>query len=186
MWKGRVVQYIVVDLEASCWEAAWARQRMEIIEIGAVRLDDELAVADEFDSFVRPVGITRLSSFCRKLTSITQEDVDAAETFPTVLARFLKWIGLGPYRLCTWGAFDVGQFRLDSQRHGIVFPEQLAANHVNLKTAFGKWKDVKRYGMAEALELLGLPLVGTPHRGIDDARNIARIAQAMLPHLSLT
>jgi inhibitor of KinA sporulation pathway (predicted exonuclease) len=34
--------------------------------------------------------------------------------------------------------------------------------------------------MAEALKFLGLPLDGTHHRGIDDARNIARIFIEML------
>jgi len=33
----------------------------------------------------------------------------------------------------------------------------------------------KKQGMAGALKLCGLPLEGTHHRGIDDARNIARM-----------
>ena len=33
----------------------------------------------------------------------------------------------------------------------------------------------QRHGMAGALRRVGLPLVGTHHRGIDDARNIARL-----------
>jgi 3'-5' exoribonuclease 1 len=177
------VQYVVVDLEASCWEAAWVRHRMETIEIGAVRLDESLSVVDEFASFVRPVVVPRLSSFCRKLTSISQEQVDAADTFPKVFARFLSWLGPRPRRLATWGAFDLGQFRLDCQRHGMVFPGHLAADHLNLKTELGKWKGVKRVSMLDALNILGLPHIGHPHRGIDDARNIARIAQATLPHL---
>lgn len=172
-----------MDLEASCWEAAWVRHRMETIEIGAVRLDAAFAVVDEYDAFVRPVAFPRLSSFCRKLTSITQEQVDAADTFPKAFARFLTWMGSGPSRIVTWGAFDLGQFRMDCERHGMVFPERLAEGHVNLKTAFGKWKGLKRVGMHEALELLGLPHVGHAHRGIDDARNIARIAQVMLPEV---
>jgi 3'-5' exoribonuclease 1 len=175
-----------VDLEASCWEAAWVRHRMETIEIGAVRLGDDLSVQDEFTSFVRPVVVPRLSSFCRKLSSITQEQVDAADTFPAAFARFVRWIGPKPPRLVTWGAFDLGQFRLDCQRHGMVFPERLADGHVNLKTAFSRWKGVKRPGMQQALDLLGLPHTGHLHRGIDDARNIARIAQALLPQLPPT
>jgi 3'-5' exoribonuclease 1 len=174
------VQYVVMDLEATCWEAAWVRHRMETIEIGAVRLDDTLSVVDEFDAFVRPVVVPRLSSFCRKLTSITQEQVDAAGLFPEVFAGFVRWLGPPPRRLVTWGAFDLGQLRLDCQRHGLRFPEHLAAEHLNLKTAFGKWKGLKRVGMADALDLLGLPHIGRAHRGIDDARNISRIAQAML------
>jgi 3'-5' exoribonuclease 1 len=177
------VQYVVVDLEASCWDAAWVRHRMETIEIGAVRLDESLSVIDQFDSFVRPVVVPRLSSFCRKLTSITQEQVDGADTFPKAFARFLTWLGPGARRLVTWGAFDLGQLRLDCRRHDMVFPEQLAADHLNLKTEFGRWKGVKRVAMQDALDLLGLEPVGRPHRGIDDAHNIARIARATLPHL---
>jgi 3'-5' exoribonuclease 1 len=176
------VQYVVMDLEASCWEAAWVRHRMETIEIGAVRLDEALAPADEFGTFVRPVAFPRLSSFCRKLTSITQEQVDAADTFPKAFARFVTWLGTG--RLVTWGAFDLGQLRMDCERHDMVFPDHLADGHVNLKTAFGRWKGLKRVGMAQALELLGLPHEGQAHRGIDDARNIARIARLTLPHLA--
>ncbi len=33
----------------------------------------------------------------------------------------------------------------------------------------------KKQGMAEALKLCGLKLEGAHHRGIDDARNIARM-----------
>lgn len=177
------MHYVVVDLEASCWEAAWVRHRMETIEIGAVRLDQSMQVRDEFTSFVRPVVVPRLSSFCRKLTSISQEQVDAADTFPKAFARFLTWLGRDPYRVVTWGAFDLGQFRLDCQRHGMVFPERLAADHLNLKSEFGKWKGLKRVSMQDALDLLGLPHIGHPHRGIDDARNIARIAQVTVPQL---
>jgi 3'-5' exoribonuclease 1 len=177
------VQYVVVDLEASCWEAAWVRHRMETIEIGAVRLDAGLQATDEFATFVRPVAFPRLSSFCRKLTSITQEQVDAADTFPKAFSRFLTWMGDGPGRMVTWGGFDVGQFRLDCQRHDMVFPERLADEHLNLKTTFGRWRGLKRVGMQDALRLLDLAHEGHAHRGIDDARNIARIAQVALPHV---
>lgn len=62
----------------------------------------------------------------------------------------------------------------------MAFPEEFETRHLNLKTEFAAWKGVRRCGMAAALKYLDLPLVGTHHRGIDDARNIARIAQLML------
>jgi inhibitor of KinA sporulation pathway (predicted exonuclease) len=181
-----VVEHVVMDLEASCWEAAWVRHRMETIEIGAVRLDRELQVVDEFDTFVRPVVVPRLSSFCTKLTSITQDQVDAADTFPKAFARFATWMGTRPSRLVTWGAFDIGQLRMDCERHGMVLPERMVTTHLNLKTAFGKWKNLKRVAVTQALELLALEPIGTAHRGIDDARNVARIAQLTLPHIPST
>ena len=113
---------------------------MEIIEIGAVRLNGDLEVVDEFSAFVRPVVETSLSDFCIELTSITQAEVDRAEDFATVFPAFMRWIGDEPYRLCSWGFYDVGQFRLDCDRHGLVFPEAFERDHVNVKTEFASWK----------------------------------------------
>ena len=152
---------IVVDLEATCWDTSRPRNQMEIIEIGAVRLDASLTIVDEFACFVRPVVEPKLSQFCTALTTIQQADVDGAEMFPAVFARFLEWIGTGPYRLCSWGFFDVGQFRLDCTRFGLVFPEQFESDHLNIKQVFADWKGVRRCGMAAALDLLGLPLASS-------------------------
>jgi len=177
------MELIVVDLEATCWDTSRPRNQMEIIEIGAVRLDASLTIVDEFDSFVRPVIEPKLGQFCTALTTIQQADVDVADMFPAVFTRFLEWIGTGPYRLCSWGFFDVGQFRLDCTRFGLVFPEQFESDHLNIKQVFADWKAVRRCAMTAALDLLGLPLAGTHHRGIDDARNIARIVQRTLPNV---
>lgn len=174
------MDFIVVDVEATCWAEPRPRDRMEIIEIGAVRLDEDLNPAGEFTSFVRPVVEPTLSAFCTELTSITQAEVDAADPFSMVFPAFVDWIGDADIRLCSWGFYDVGQFRLDCDRHGVAFPEGFETRHLNLKTEFAAWKGVRRCGMAAALKHLDLPLVGTHHRGIDDARNIALIAQQML------
>ena len=49
-----------------------------------------------------------------------------------------------------------------------MFPEQFESDHLNIKQRFADWKGVRRCGMTAALDLLGLPLGGTHHRGIDD------------------
>ena len=38
-------------------------------------------------------------------------------------------------------------------------------------------------GMKGALAMMNVPLEGTHHRGVDDARNIAKLAQIILPRL---
>jgi inhibitor of KinA sporulation pathway (predicted exonuclease) len=177
------MRYVIVDLEATCWENNRNTDRMEIIEIGAVLLPSCSALPTaEFSRFVRPVVEPRLSDFCRKLTSISQADVDAADTFWTVLGNFLDWIGPEPFVLCSWGAYDLNQFRVDCQRHGIPFPETFG-RHVNLKKEFARVFKVRRCGMVAALQHAGLPLEGRHHRGIDDARNIAKLARLVLPQL---
>lgn len=177
------MNYVVVDLEATCWENNQDISRMEIIEIGAVYLESSQGpVRDEFDRFVRPVMTPQLSEFCQSLTSITQADVNSADTFGPVFQEFVEWIGHEPFVLCSWGAYDLNQFRLDCSRHGIELPSSFE-RHINLKKEFSRVLAVRRCGMATALKHAGLPLEGTHHRGIDDARNIAKLAQLVLPKL---
>lgn len=177
------MRYIVVDLEATCWENVRDFDRMETIEIGAV----ELLAADEppsreFSRFIRPVAERELSDFCRRLTTIRQRDVDQADGFWSVFPEFLQWIGDESFILCSWGGYDLTQFRIDCVRHGLTFPASFE-RHVNLKKEFARLMSVKLCGMERALARAGLPLEGTHHRGIDDARNIARLAVLILPVL---
>lgn len=175
--------YVIVDLEATCWENGTNPSRMEIIEIGAVLLEaSNTQPSKEFSQFVKPIAESVLSAFCTQLTSIQQRDVDNAEYFYQVFPAFLDWIGPEPFTLCSWGAYDLNQFRTDCQRHGISFPTTFE-QHINLKKAFAQWKRVKPCGMKAALAMLNLPLEGQHHRGIDDARNIAKIAQILFPQL---
>ena len=156
---------------------------MEIIEIGAVRLING-EIVDVFHRMVRPVVHPELSEFCRKLTTIEQREVDEAEVFPMVYPAFVQWLRSieGSFIFCSWGRYDLNQLELDVRRHNLPWMAELN-NHLNLKHLFAEHRRVKPCGMERALQLVNLPLEGTHHRGLDDARNIARLTQWMLPWL---
>ncbi|HLL26021.1 MAG TPA: 3'-5' exonuclease [Kofleriaceae bacterium] len=165
--------YLVVDLEATCDDAgAVPRDESEIIEIGAVLVDGKtLTAVDEFQTFVRPIVHPTLTVFCRELTTITQADVDHAPTFPEVAPELAK---LGADALfCSWGNYDRNQLAADARRHRIAMP--LPGAHLNIKEQFAKALGGKKQGTYQALSRVGLRPTGTHHRGIDDARNIARL-----------
>lgn len=170
--------FLVIDLEATCDDGGLVpRHQMEIIEIGAVLVDHRtLQPVDEWQTFIRPVRHPRLTDFCRQLTSITQADVDGAPTFAAAIEALRQRFYAGPTRplFCSWGNYDRGQFGQDALHHRVTLP--FGPDHLNLKQAFSDALGTrKRYGMSRALKRLGLPLTGTHHRGIDDARNIAQI-----------
>lgn len=159
------------------------RSEMEIIEIGAVELlSADAEPSREFGRFVRPILNPTLSDFCTTLTHIRQSDVDSAESFSSVFAEFLAWIGMdSPFTLCSWGSYDLGQFLQDLERHGLPTPAGFdTAHHINLKKRFAEFYGTRPLGMAGALRHLGLPLIGQHHRGIDDAKNIAALARRIL------
>ncbi len=179
--------YLVIDLEATCDNGGLVpKGEMEIIEIGAVLVDPiTFEQLSEFQSFVRPVRHPILTPFCQELTSITQADVDAAPGFPEVLQSLRAFMANERPLFCSWGNYDRGQFGLDAGYHGVELP--FGSDHLNIKQAFSDAIGTrKRFGMAEALRKLGLPLTGTHHRGIDDARNIARILPYAIGALPIT
>ena len=189
---------IVVDLEATCWPnrrvpgpngEGWVHPVMETIEIGAVMVrSDTLVSVAEFDSFIRPVQNPTLSDFCKLLTNIKQEDVDRAKTYPEVVSDFRQWM-LGDREwlrtgqettaldlFASWGRFDFNQLKQDSAYHQCPFPFD-NDEHLNVKNHVAEKMGWKPQGLGKALRRLNMDFKGTPHRGIDDARNIARILQ---------
>lgn len=165
--------YLVVDLEATCDQPeSFPRDESEIIEIGAVLVDAAtLAPRGEFQTFVRPVWHAQLTPFCTKLTSITQEQVAHAPMLRMALATLGRWLP-GPVTLASWGAYDKNQLRRETQAKRVKLPWD--NQHLNIKEAFGKLAG-GAMGVGQALRRLGLRFEGTPHRGIDDARNIVRL-----------
>ena len=166
------MNYIVFDLEATCWKDDRSKPH-EIIEIGAVKVVDGLVV-DKFQKFVRPILNTELSPFCIELTSIQQEDVDSAEDFPVVLKEFQEWIG-EDYQLCSWGFYDKTQLIEDCTLWKLP-TEWMDKRHISVKHQYQVVKSAKeRLGLGRALKMEGLKFEGTQHRGIDDAINISKI-----------
>jgi 3'-5' exoribonuclease 1 len=180
--------YLVLDLEATCCDQETIkRHQMEIIEIGAVMVAAQnLTVIDEFQTFIKPVRYPVLTEFCKSLTSITQEQVNQAPSYVEAVTLLKQWLSNYPNAVFgSWGDYDRNQFKQDSKFHNVPFP--IAYPHVNLKQVFSKAQGLpKRYGMAEALQLAGVALEGTHHRGIDDARNIAKLLPFILGKQQLT
>lgn len=170
------MNYIILDLEATCWEDRALKNTSEIIEIGAVRVNENQEITGEFCRFIRPQLHPELSDFCKSLTTITQAEIDAAAPFPEVLEEFLRWISEGdqPYLLGSWGFYDRNQLEKDCKLHGL--DSSWLAPHMSIKHQHAPLTGARRpMGMAGALAREGLALVGTHHRGIDDARNITQI-----------
>jgi inhibitor of KinA sporulation pathway (predicted exonuclease) len=170
--------YVVVDLEATCDDGGRVpRDESEIIEIGAVLVEGAtLRTVAEFQTFVRPVVHPRLTAFCTELTTITQADVDPAPGFPAAAAR-LAAFGDGAV-FCSWGNYDRNQLAADARRHHVAPP--LGPRHVNLKEEFTKLEGSRKRGNREALVRVGIEATGVHHRGLDDARNIARLLPYIL------
>uniref|UniRef100_A0A7S1MQX0 Exonuclease domain-containing protein n=1 Tax=Neobodo designis TaxID=312471 RepID=A0A7S1MQX0_NEODS len=188
---------LVIDFEATC-DANVHNFPNEIIEFPCVALDTRTCrVIGEFHSFVRPILRPKLTEFCTELTGITQDQVDAAPPLPEVVARFEQWhadlvnggnpddgaAGRRPLRtvVATDGPWDMRDFmhRQAVLRDGVRFPP-LFYRWVNLRKEYASFFKIKPIGVGQMLTRVGLTFEGRQHSGIADARNIARIAVALI------
>ncbi|KPI86423.1 putative phosphotransferase [Leptomonas seymouri] len=196
--------YVVLDFEATCEENKWIANP-EVIEFPMVLVDARTAQpVAEFQRYVKPVKQPTLSDFCTQLTGITQKMVDGRSTFPQVYREALDFIaraGLGDapplrsYCVVTCGDWDLK----------VMLPAQMAiSGQLGIPASFQRWCNLKklmgklniasccgarRHGgrnggapsdMPEMLRMVGLPLHGRHHSGIDDCRNIAAVLCELL------
>lgn len=167
---------LVIDLEATCCDQGTIPpDQMEIIEVGAVWAKPNGEIIETFQRFVKPLERPKLTSFCRSLTHIEQDSIDAAPCWPMVAAELSEFSRRYTGECWgSWGAYDCRQIERECARHGIENP-LVDMPHINLKGSFAKERSIKQVGMTTALQIVGLKLEGTHHRALADAQNIARL-----------
>nr|AKM76605.1 polynucleotidyl transferase ribonuclease H-like superfamily protein [Pelargonium fulgidum] len=180
--------FLVLDLEG----------KVEILEFPVVLVDAKtLNVVDLFHRFVRPSKMTeqRINEYIEgKYGNLGVDRVwhDTAIPFEEALQNFEDW--LTQHHL--WGKEQGGHL----DRAAFVtcgnwdvktkIPQQCTVSKMKLPSYFMEWinlKDVylnfykrRATGMMTMMRELQLPLLGSHHLGIDDAKNISRILQRML------
>ncbi|MFB8031796.1 exonuclease domain-containing protein [Streptomyces sp. NPDC056004] len=178
----------VIDIEATCWDGQPPPGAVsEIIEIGLTVVD--LRAADGVSPartgsrargrlarhriLVRPARST-VSAFCTELTGLTQAEVNTGVSFAEACRLLASEHRSGTRPWASWGDYDRNQFTRQCRATGTRYP--FGHRHTNAKLPFTAAHGLRRRpGMAQALEVAGLPLEGRHHSGADDAWNIAAL-----------
>lgn len=164
---------VIFDLEATCEDKTIKNKfDRETIEIGTVKIVNG-KIIDEFQAFIQPIRNKKLTDFCIELTHITQEQVDSAPRFQEAIYNFCEWAGEDAEFL-SWGIYDKKQLEKDSKCFGMEV--NWISKHRNIKEEYQLVKGLSRaVSTVTAMEIEKLKFEGLHHRGIDDARNIAKI-----------
>jgi inhibitor of KinA sporulation pathway (predicted exonuclease) len=179
----RLDRVLVIDVESTCWEGPPPRgQISEIIEIGLCVVDVErLTRMEKRAILVRP-QVSEVSDFCTRLTTITPELAATGITLEQSLAILENEYRSGDRVFASWGDYDRNQFHRNCDYFRLKYP--FGPTHWNVKTFFALAQSLPReVGIDTACDLLGQPLEGTHHRGVDDAWNIAGLMCQLLTPL---
>lgn len=152
----------------------------EILEIGAVKLNEANQVLDEFQTYVKPQYST-IPAFITKITGINDRTVADAPDYAAAMRQFSRWIGESePSRFYTWS---------DSDRH-VMLREADLKEELLEEMYYAHWVDLQRihqriYGFSRPMNLtsalgsMQIYFVGTEHGALADARNTAKILQSL-------
>jgi hypothetical protein len=90
--------FVIYDLEFTAWPGSQERhwsgpgELREVVQIGALRIDQYLRVDASFEALIRPARNPLLSPYFEALTGITNEAVAAeGQDFPSAFNAFLKF-----------------------------------------------------------------------------------------------
>lgn len=101
------MDYVILDLE---WNGTFSRRRKkyinEIIDIGAVKLDESLNVIDSYSMLITPQIGKKLNKYVQELTHISIDELESAQhTFTHALSRFNEFAENSV--ILTWGTTDI-------------------------------------------------------------------------------
>lgn len=152
------MNYIVLDME---WNQPVFREtapckngvcmKNEIIQIGAVRLDENKNQVDRFIKIIKPVAIPSMNKVISRLTGITDDELSSGESFYEAIEQFKEWCG-NDYVILIWGYDDIRILRSNLKFHGL--DESWIPAHYNLQMMFYSQAGLKKqqYSLSFALE----------------------------------
>ena len=180
------MEYIVVDFEwnQSPYGKGTGKKKLpfEIIEIGAVKLDENRNVVDTFEAVIHPRVYKKLHHMTHELTGITQAEIDHGALFTHTIVDFMLWCG-DDYMFCTWGNTDLIELQRNMRFYRLLDLLPGPMKYFNVQKLFRILRDpLERQSCAleTAVDILGIPRdSGAFHRAINDAMYTARVFAMM-------
>ena len=163
------MNYIVMDLE---WNQSSTRYRAErngillsgeIIEIGAVRVSENMEILEQYCAFVKPECYQKMNRNVTELTDITDEMIADGRPFREVITEFLAWCGKDAF--LTWSENDIIMIEDNMLFHGmeiddlpkcydmqLLFDDQVTQEDRSFALSYAMWKfDIRPQRSHDAL-----------------------------------
>ncbi len=206
------MDYIVFDLE---WNQSpngkrYADERLpfEIIEIGAVRLSEDLTVRDTFHRLIRPKVYNWIHNSIHDVIHMDYDDLAKGSPFPEAVHDFLRWCAAGvnddpslprywqygtDFCFCSWGTQDVMELQRNMNYYHMLSLLPGPLPYFDVQKLFSAQFEESRNNcraLEYAIDFLEIDKDHGFHRALEDAHFTAMVMQHLGPvlnedHLSL-
>lgn len=165
--------FVIMDLE---WNNSYNKitQKFmnEIIEIGAVKLDEQLNQVETFSELIRPVISKKLRSRIKNLTNISNEEIRTGRPFNEIIKEFEDWVGDDAV-VMSWGDTDLrtllSNFKWFLKKDKVSFIKKYADLQLYCQ-CFINMENIQQAGLSYAADCLQIDSEKYPHhRALDDS-----------------
>ncbi len=180
------MNYIVLDLEWNQCPTGKAEEnaslRFEIIEIGAVKLNETLSLTDRFREVVKPQVYRSLHYKTKEIVTLRAIDFEDARSFPEVAEDFIDWCGEDAL-FCTWGSADLTELQQNLAYYHMPSPFSFPLLYYDIQKIFSiVYEDRKsRRSLESAVDFLDIPKNIPFHSALSDAHYTSLIMQSLSP-----
>ena len=177
------MNYIVLDME---WNQPFTFEGMiqepvmlhgEVIQIGAVKLDENYWMLDTFKIIVTPQYYKRMHKKVSRITGITTEELQYGFPFPIAFRHFQKWCG-EEFVFLTWGADDITMLRNNMMLYELDMAWIPKSYNIQIIFDSQITKENRQVSLTDAIEKIGKPALEA-HDALNDARNTAVVCQCL-------
>ena len=174
------MNYIILDLE---WnqpsEGRICRVKeipFEIIEIGAIKMDENYNVIGEFNEMIRPKIYRDMNRVTQSLLHINMEDLERGKPFEEVIEKFLAWCG-EDYMFGTWGPLDLTELQRNMRYYGQKMFCDRPLKYLDLQKIFAiSFEDKNaRHTLEYAVDFLKIEKDIPFHRAFSDAYYTSKV-----------
>ncbi|MBQ6846361.1 MAG: exonuclease domain-containing protein [Oscillospiraceae bacterium] len=178
--------YIIMDLE---WNQARSSHDVvedndgnklygEVIQIGAVKLDDDLRISSEIKINVKPKFYKRIHRKVHQITGIEQKDLAKGEEFESAMKAFRVWCG-EDFVFLTWGPDDIRVLRRNLALYDA--DSSWIDSWFNLQSIYNMQTDSGegQKSLATAMEHFGITTDEPLHDALNDAHYTALVASKL-------
>ena len=172
------MKYIIYDLEfnqelsdVSNVETGNSSLPFEIIQIGALKLNEAFETVSTFNALIKPTVHTTIHPFIESLTGINDSKVSSCKSFLQVYEDFIRFIGEDEIVLCVWGKVDIKELLRNIEFHKLTTLSNLKA-YIDVQHYASKHFKVpkgSKIGLKNAVEILNIPAKNEFHDAFNDA-----------------
>ena len=179
------MNYVVLDME---WNQPGFADKVlckngvcmknEIIQIGAVKLNDQRDIIGRFEVIIKPETLTSMNKVIEKLTGITDEMLMSGESFEIAIGRFREFCG-EDFVILIWGYDDIRILKNNIAFHGL--DSSWLPKHYNLQLIFCHQTGIpkRQYSLSFAIEHFGIAAEAQFHDALNDAEYTALICKKL-------